>query len=176
MLVSKMKKEDCYYLGRIVKPFSYKGELVLFFDVDNIYEYEGLEYVYIEINNRLVKYNIETFRLHGNKVVVTFEDLSPEEANVLVGKELYLPLSFLPELKGNQFYFHEVIGFEVIDKEKGNIGKIKEFIDTNQTIMIIENGEKEILIPVVDEVIDRLDRDAKTMYITAPDGLIDIYL
>lgn len=171
-----MKKEDCYYLGRIVKPFSYKGELVLFFDVDNIYEYEGLEYVYIEINNRLVKYNIETFRLHGNKVVVTFEDLSPEEANVLVGKELYLPLSFLPELEGNQFYFHEVIGFEVIDKEKGNIGKIKEFIDTNQTIMIIENGEKEILIPVVDEVIDRLDRDAKTMYITAPDGLIDIYL
>ncbi len=176
MLVRKMKKEDCYYLGRIVKPFSYKGELVLFFDVDNIYEYEGLEYVYIEINNRLVKYNIETFRLHGNKVVVTFEDLSPEEANVLVGKELYLPLSFLPELEGNQFYFHEVIGFEVIDKEKGNIGKIKEFIDTNQTIMIIENGEKEILIPVVDEVIDRLDRDAKTMYITAPDGLIDIYL
>ncbi len=171
-----MKKEDCYYLGRIVKPFSYKGELVLFFDVDNIYEYEGLEYVYIEINNRLVKYNIETFRLHGNKVVVTFEDLSPEEANVLVGKELYLPLSFLPELEGNQFYFHEVIGFEVVDKEKGNIGKIKEFIDTNQTIMIIENGEKEILIPVVDEVIDRLDRDAKTMYITAPDGLIDIYL
>ncbi len=176
MLVRKMKKEDCYYLGRIVKPFSYKGELVLFFDVDNIYEYEGLEYVYIEINNRLVKYNIETFRLHGNKVVVTFEDLSPEEANVLVGKELYLPLSFLPELEGNQFYFHEVIGFEVVDKEKGNIGKIKEFIDTNQTIMIIENGEKEILIPVVDEVIDRLDRDAKTMYITAPDGLIDIYL
>ena len=171
-----MKKEDCYYLGRIVKPFSYKGELVLFFDVDNIYEYEGLEYVYIEINNRLVKYNIETFRLHGNKVVVTFEDLSPEEANVLVGKELYLPLSFLPELEGNQFYFHEVIGFEVVDKEKGNIGKIKEFIDTNQTIMIIENGEKEILIPVVDEVIDRLDRDAKTIYITAPDGLIDIYL
>lgn len=171
-----MKKEDCYYLGRIVKPFSYKGELVLFFDVDNIYEYEGLEYVYIEINNRLVKYNIETFRLHGNKVVVTFEDLSPEEANVLVGKELYLPLSFLPELEGNQFYFHEVIGFEVVDKEKGNIGKIKEFIDTNQTIMIIENGEKEILVPVVDEVIDRLDRDAKTMYITAPDGLIDIYL
>lgn len=171
-----MKKEDCYYLGRIVKPFSYKGELVLFFDVDNIYEYEGLEYVYIEINNRLIKYNIETFRLHGNKVVVTFEDLSPEEANVLVGKELYLPLSFLPELEGNQFYFHEVIGFEVVDKEKGNIGKIKEFIDTNQTIMIIENGEKEILIPVVDEVIDRLDRDAKTMYITAPDGLIDIYL
>ena len=85
-------------------------------------------------------------------------------------------MSFLPELEGNQFYFHEVIGFEVIDKEKGNIGKIKEFIDTNQTIMIIENGEKEILIPVVDEVIDRLDRDAKTMYITAPDGLIDIYL
>jgi len=171
-----MKKEDCFYLGRIVKPFSYKGELVLFFDVDNIYDYEGLGYVYIEINERLVKYDIASLRFHGNKVVVTFEDLSAEEANGLIGKELYLPLSFLPKLEGNQFYFHEVIGFEVVDKKKGNIGKIKEFIDTNQTIMIIQKEEKEILVPVVDEIVNKVDREEKTIYITAPDGLIDIYL
>lgn len=171
-----MKKEDCFYLGKIVKPFSYKGELVLFLDVDDIYAYEDLAYVYIDINKRLVKYEIEDFRYHGNKVVVRFKDVTSEESSVLVGKEMYLPLEFLPELTGNQFYYHEVIGFEVIDEAKGSIGKIKEFIDTNQTIMITEKDGKEVLIPLVDEVIKTVDRENKKLYILAPDGLIDIYL
>ena len=42
-----MKKENCFYLGKIVKPFSYKGELVLFLDVDDIYTYKDLSYLYI---------------------------------------------------------------------------------------------------------------------------------
>ncbi len=171
-----MKKEDCFYLGKIVKPFSYKGELVLFLDVDDIYAYEDLAYVYIDINKRLVKYEIEDFRYHGNKVVVRFKDVTTEETSVLVGKEMYLPLEFLPELTGNQFYYHEVIGFEVIDEVNGSIGNIKEFIDTNQTIMITEKDGREVLIPLVDEVIKTVDRENKTLYILAPDGLIDIYL
>lgn len=171
-----MTKEDCFYLGKIVKPFSYKGELVLFLDVDDIYAYEDLAYVYIDINKRLVKYDIETLRYHGNKVVVNFKDVTPEESTVLVGKEMYLPLEFLPELTGNQFYYHEVIGFEVIDSKHGSIGTVKEFIDTNQTIMITEKDGKEVLIPVVDEVVQNVDREKKTIFITAPEGLIDIYL
>ncbi|MBO6117868.1 MAG: 16S rRNA processing protein RimM [Bacteroidales bacterium] len=171
-----MKKEDCFYLGKIVKPFSYKGELVLFLDVDDIYEYEDLAYVYIDVNKKLVKYDIDTFRYHGNKVVVQFKDVTADDAAFLVGKEMFLPTEFLPELTGNQFYFHEVIGFEVIDDKKGNIGRIKEFIENVQPIMITDLNGKEILIPVVDEVIKQVDRENKIMKISAPEGLIDIYL
>ena len=171
-----MKKEDCFYLGKIVKPFSYKGELVLFLDVDDIYEYEDLAYVYIDINKKLVKYDIDTFRYHGNKVVVQFKDVTTDVAAFLVGKEMFLPTEFLPELTGNQFYFHEVIGFEVIDDKKGNIGRIKEFIENVQPIMITDLDGKEILIPAVDEVIKQVDRENKIMKISAPEGLIDIYL
>jgi len=37
-------------------------------------------------------------------------------------------------------------------------------------------GETEILIPVIDPVIKQVDREAKTIFITAPTGLIDLYL
>ncbi len=38
------------------------------------------------------------------------------------------------------------------------------------------NGDKEILIPVVDPVIKKVDRDQRTIFIEAPKGLIDLYL
>lgn len=172
-----MTKQDCFYLGRIAKPFSYKGELILFFDVDEPSDYLDLDFIYIEINKRLVKYEIESLRPHANKVVARFKDVTVEESNVLVGKDLYLPLDRLPKLEGNKFYFHEVIGFNVIDEEKGNIGTIREIYDNmTQPIMAIDFGEKEILIPLIDEVIKQVDRSNKAIYIKAPQGLIDIYL
>ncbi len=172
-----MKKEDCFYLGKIIKPFGYKGEVVLFLDVDDMQTYKDLPYVYIEINKRLIKYDIDSFRFHGNKVVVTFQDVRADEVSTLIGKEMYLPLEFLPKLEGNQFYFHEVIDFEVIDKEKGNIGTIAEIIDnTTQPIMSIDFNGKEILMPLIDEILDKVDRENRKMYIHAPEGLIDIYL
>ncbi len=172
-----MTKQDCFYLGRIAKPFSYKGELILFFDVDEPSDYLDLDFVYIEINKRLVKYEIESLRPHANKVVARFKDVTVEESNVLIGKDLYLPLDRLPKLEGNKFYFHEVIGFNVIDEEKGNIGTIREIYDNmTQPIMAIDFGEKEILIPLIDEVIKQVDRSNKAIHIKAPQGLIDIYL
>ncbi|MCH3924448.1 MAG: ribosome maturation factor RimM [Bacteroidales bacterium] len=172
-----MEKKDCFYLGKVVKNFSFKGELVLFFDVDSLENYLDLELLYIEIKGRLVPYKIKTLRIHGNKVVVLFEDLTPEEANILIGKDLYLPLDFLPELSGNQFYFHEVIGFNVKDLEYGDIGTIKEIYDnTVQPIFSIDYNGKEILIPIIDSVIKKVDREQKLITIQAPQGLIDVYL
>lgn len=172
-----MTKQDCFYLGRVAKPFSYKGELVLFFDVDELEEYLDLDFVYIDINKRLVKYNIESIRPHANKVVVRFADVTVEESNLLVGKDLYLPLEMLPKLEGNKFYFHEVIGYNVIDEAKGDIGIIKEIYDnTTQPIMSIDNKGKEILMPIIDEVIKEVDRKNRVIKIKAPQGLIDIYL
>ena len=84
-----MTKQDCFYLGRIAKPFSYKGELILFFDVDEPSDYLDLDFVYIEINKRLVKYEIESLRPHANKVVARFKDVTVEESNVLVGKDSF---------------------------------------------------------------------------------------
>lgn len=106
-----------------------------------------------------------------------FEDLTPQEAQALAGHDLYLPLDLLPELTGNQFYFHEVTGFKVIDVEKGEIGIIQSIIEyPAQPLFSIMNGDKEILIPVIDPIIKKVDREQRTITIEAPNGLIDLYL
>ncbi|MFZ4399854.1 MAG: ribosome maturation factor RimM [Bacteroidales bacterium] len=173
-----MKKEDCFYLGIITKPFGYKGELVCYFDVDDPTFYENLDSVLIDLESGLVPYLIESLRLNNNNAYIKLEDVKPEDAMLLIKKELYLPLQRLPKLKGNKFYFHEVIGFEIIDNIKGNIGKIEKIMDhpAQPILQVLNNNGKEILIPVADDIIKNVDRKNKQIIIQAPDGLIDLYL
>ncbi len=172
-----IKKEDCYYLGRITKPFGYKGEMNVFLDVDTPEEYSELDGVYVEVNKRLVLYEIENIRVQGNKAVVKFVDVNGEDVERLLGRELFLPLEMLPKLEGNKFYFHEVIGFEVEDEEKGRIGKIiGVYENMTQPLLSIDFEGKEILVPIIDQIIKDVVREEKLMKIKAPQGLIDLYI
>jgi 16S rRNA processing protein RimM len=172
-----MNIEDCYYLGKITKTWGVKGQLVLFLDVDEPEAYAELDSAFVEVKGKLVPYFFCIDSLNGNKAVATFEEITNEQASALVGCEMYLPLSMLPKLEGNQFYYHEVVGFRVVDSSHGDIGVIEQVIDypAQPLFQIMKNGT-EILIPVIDQVIDKVDRTLKTIYITAPNGLIELYL
>ena len=172
-----MNINECYNLGKVTKPWGVKGQLVLFLDVDSPEDYLDLDSAFVEVKGQLVPHFFHIDSLNGNKAVATFEELTPEQANALVGHDLYLPLSLLPKLTGNQFYFHEVVGFRVVDSVHGDIGTIAQVIDypAQPLFQVMKNGT-EVLIPVIDQVIDRVDRELKTIFITAPNGLIELYL
>ena len=174
-----MKKEDCFYLGKIVSKFSFKGEVLIKLDTDEPESYVKMESVFVNYNNNLVPFFIEKSKLHKSDLLrVKFEDVdSEEDAGDLMKAEIYLPLSLLPKLEGNQFYYHEVIGFTIIDTSFGEVGVIKAINDsTAQALFEIDRKGTEILIPMNDEFIDSVDRDTKTVHVTTPEGLIDLYL
>lgn len=174
-----MHKDDCFYLGKIAKKFSFKGEVLAYLDTDEPELYENLESVFVESNGHLIPFFIVDAYLHKNDFLrIKFEDVdSEEEADSIMGCELYLPLEMLPKLEGNQFYFHEVIGFEVEDLQKGFIGTLKAINDSAaQALFIIDNKGTEILIPMIDEFIHKVDRTNKKLILNAPEGLIDLYI
>lgn len=173
-----MKKEDCFYLGIITKPFGYKGELVIYLDVDDPTQYEELPTVLVDMGIGLVPFFIEKLSLKNNNATIRLQDVSPEMALTLIKKELYLPLNLLPKLKGKKFYFHEVVNFEVIDAEKGLIGKIEKVLDypAQPILQVINPDNKEILIPIADDIIMEVDRKNKKIKVKVPEGLIELYL
>lgn len=174
-----MKKKDCFYLGKIVKPFSFKGEVLIKLDTDEPELYEKIDALFIEVKDNLIPFFVEQSKLHKSDLLrVKFEDIDNEDdVNSLIKCDLYLPLTTLPELNEDQFYFHEVIGFEVIDSIKGLIGTITYINDnTAQTLFVIKNENTEILIPMNDDIIDSVNKLDNKIFITAPEGLIDLYL
>ncbi|WP_339614050.1 ribosome maturation factor RimM [uncultured Winogradskyella sp.] len=174
-----MKKEDCFYLGKIVKKYSFKGELLAKLDTDQPDLYDDLDAVFIDLRGNLVPFFIESSQLHKSDLLrLNFEDVNSEaDADALMKSELYLPLDLLPKLDGDKFYFHEVIGFMIKDKNFGDVGVLKGINDsTAQALFEIDRDGIEILIPMNDEFIDKVDRKNKTIVVNTPEGLIDLYL
>jgi 16S rRNA processing protein RimM len=174
-----MHKKDCFYLGKIAKKFSFKGEVLIYLDTDEPEMYEDLESVFVEFNKNLIPFFIENSALHKNDFLrVRFEDVSDEAAaDDLIGREVFLPLKMLPKLEGNKFYFHEVIGFEIEDKRLGVFGKIVAVNDSSaQPLFEVLNGEVEILIPMIDHFLVKIDRENKKVIMDLPVGLVEMYL
>jgi 16S rRNA processing protein RimM len=174
-----MQKEDCFYLGKIVRKYSFKGELLVKLDTDDPEIYTKMESVFVEKHKNLIPFFIERCSLHKSQLLrVKFEEVDgDEDADYLLGSHLYLPLDLLPKLSGDQFYFHEVIGFTVIDVNFGEVGVITAVNDTTiQAIFEIDRKGTQILIPITDEIINKVDRNKKQITLEAPEGLIDLYL
>ena len=174
-----MKKEDCFYLGKIVSKYSFKGEVLIKLDADEPEIYENMESVFVSLGNNLVPFFIDHCFLHKSSLLrIRFEEISSEEdADRIMGSHLYLPLTMLPKLEGNKFYYHEVINFTVVDSTHGPIGTITSVNDmSSQALFEIEKGDKQLLIPINDEIITKVDRENKTIFVTTPEGLVDLYL
>ena len=174
-----MQQSDCFQLGYIAKLHGFKGEVSLFLDVTNPEDYASLDAFFIEINGTLTPFFVESFQLKQKGfAAVKLEGVDTEnDARVLLRKSCYLPLTLLPELDDKHFYDHEVTGYDVVDTLYGPCGKLEQVIDlsVNPLLQIMNDG-KEILVPFVNGLVQKVDRASKTLYITAPEGLIEMYM
>lgn len=172
-----MQIEDCFRLGHIVKKHGLQGEINIHLDVDFPEDYQNLESVFVEINKQLVPFFVDHIQVNGNKAIVKLEEVDDVVAAENIRScQLYLPENFLPSLNKGQFYYHEVIGYEVIDKVEGLIGIVKDVYEfPNQDLFGVEHKGQEVLIPINDEMVVGVNHETKQIETNLPEGLLDIY-
>ena len=173
-----MKVEDCFEFGYVAKLHGYKGEVVLVLDVDDPSAYKSLDSVFVQLKGKLVPYFVEALRLQGDKATVKLEDVdSQEAAQALVGNALFLPLSKLPQLAEDQFYYHEIIGYRLVDATLGPLGEVTDVYELPQQAVIAMNYQgKEVLVPISDEIVLKANHARRELEVNLPEGLLDIYL
>lgn len=173
-----MTLEECFELGYVLKTHGLDGGVTIKLDVDFPDAYDGMDSVFLEVNQQLVPYFVESIQLQKDKANIKFEDVDTiEQAEALRGTKLYLPLEVLPELEQDQFYYHEVTNYQIVDSKLGKLGVIRQVYDLpGQALMAMDYKDKEVLIPVSDEIIRKVDRQEKLLYVELPEGLLDIYL
>jgi len=174
-----MNLKDCFNLGYIAKLHGYKGEVSLFLDVTNPFDYKDLKLIYCDLNQHLVPFSIKSIRIVRKcYAILKLDGVDHEDqAKELLKKRIYLPLSYLPELEGTSFYDHEIIGFNVQDVSYGEIGIVEDVLDlSSNPLLKINNNGKEVLVPLMKDLVTNIDRNNKELYISCPEGLLSLYL
>jgi 16S rRNA processing protein RimM len=97
-----------------------------------------------------------------------------DKAEELVGRDVYVDRSDLPELEKGEFYWFELIGLETYTEDGKYIGRVESLIDRAlQSVLIVKKGGKEILIPLSEPIIKEISLKESKIIISPPDGLLN---
>ncbi|MES2386879.1 MAG: ribosome maturation factor RimM [Bacteroidota bacterium] len=173
-----MTKDECFELGYITRSHGLDGEASAVLDTDVPQRYRNLKAVFVEIRGALVPYELSSVKLNGAKATLKFTDVkTAAAADALKGSVLWLPVNMLPPLKGKAFYFHELPGLRVQDEFLGELGTVSSVYDLpHQDLLGMDYKGSEILIPLNEDIVKGINREAGEIYTRLPEGLLEVYM
>ena len=169
--------KDLKVLGAIVRSHGLKGAFKVNVYAKGVPELEEGEPVFIQLQGGPVPFFVEESSMSSaQKMVLKLEDVdSLQTADKLAGSEILLEASRFEDSAPDTS--EELLGFTVMDLERGNIGTVSGFMDSPQhPILEVAFGDKTILIPWVEEIIKEVEVEKKVISVETPDGLIDLYI
>ena len=173
-------EQEFYKAGIIARSHGIKGELKAKFEVTDIQKYAKKASVFLaKKGGKPALFNVEAFRITGkDEVLLKLKEVKDRnEADLMRGYEIFFPLSEMPKIAEDDFYYHEIQDFTLIDSKLGLLGKVEEVIEMPAQDLIRTTFEgKEVLIPMVDEFIIKVDKKKKEISLNLPEGLVDVYL
>lgn len=175
-----MKTKDSYYLGYISKTTGFEGDVVVLLASEDTALLKEKEAVFVLIEGKLVPFFIEelSVRRKEKEAVIRFEDITDDgKARHLCERELYLPLSRIPEEKKRSEKMRSCANYKVFLPDNKYLGIVDAIIEyPDNPVFRIMAGDREILIPANQDLIIRTNHAEKSMVLNPPAGLIDLYL
>ena len=166
-------------VGKLQKAHGLKGELqasIDLYDPDILAEATVL---FVEVKNAYAPYFVESIKINGSKAIILFDEMKDvNQANTLRGQILYVSTEHFPAIQEDESWqYDDIIGFTIIDKIHGKLGVIEDvFETTGQDLIAMTYKEKEVLIPIVEQIILKVNKKSKSLEVRLPDGLLELYI
>ncbi|MDT8317693.1 MAG: ribosome maturation factor RimM [bacterium] len=155
-----MNTDDLILIGKLTKLHGIKGMLKLASFAESIDAYCDLDSIYLKKNDgSFTKDQIEAISPHKTGAIVSLKSVKGiEDAQKLVGHELYIEKEQMKDLPAGEYYRYELIGLEVITDEGIHLGKIEDLLPTGSNdVFVVSKEGTENMIPATKEVIKDID-------------------
>jgi 16S rRNA processing protein RimM len=164
-------------IGKLVTTFGVKGELVLGHQLRKKTALKGLEVLFIEVmKDEMLPYFIQSAKIKtAEEIYLKLDGVDTKEAaQKLIQKEVWLAQEDFHKYAAKSSPL-SLLGFHLIN-DGDDLGEVLEVIEhPHQVLLRIDVNGKEALIPVHEETLKKIDKRKKQVYLSLPDGLLDIY-
>jgi 16S rRNA processing protein RimM len=169
---------EYFKIGKLVAAFGVKGELILEHSLGKKTSLKGLQAIFIEDKkNSFLPWFIQTAKIKSdNEVYITLEGITTREAAIrITQKEVWLREADFKKFAAISAPVN-LLGYTII-YDKGSLGPVLEVIEqSHQLLCRLEINSKEVLIPLNESTLQKTDHKNRQLFVTLPDGLLEIYL
>tara|TARA_Y200000002_G_C22361415_1_gene529235 strand:- start:71 stop:583 length:513 start_codon:yes stop_codon:yes gene_type:complete len=170
-----VKDKKLFNIGKILKPFSYKGEVSVYSTIDlKKYNFSSL---LLKINSSLVPFKINSLKNQKINIYrISFDSIDSEiKSEKLRNVEIFCEKDELFEEDYKTSEIKQLVGYKLIDKNKKHIGEIVNIKHNYQQDLIeVVYIDKKLLIPYADEIIIQINHNEKVIIMELPNGILDL--
>ncbi|MFD3445477.1 ribosome maturation factor RimM [Microbacteriaceae bacterium 4G12] len=167
-----------FNVGKIVNTHGIKGEIRVVSRTDfpqERYKVGNTLYIWMEKSKTPLEVKVASYRTHKSFDLLTFDGYNNvNDVEQFKGALIKVPEEQLGELGEDEFYYHEIIGCQVVTEEGEEIGKIVEILSpgANDVWVAKRSNGKEVLIPYIEDVVVDINIDEKRITIHVMEGLL----
>ncbi|MFW6244007.1 MAG: ribosome maturation factor RimM [Desulfovibrionales bacterium] len=175
-----MGKPQYLTIGRVAKAFGLKGELIIDSYAGSPLLFAELPRIYArDMAGRIARFRIAGFRMHSGRVVLKLEGVQGRDAaESLRGRDLLVRYRDLPPRGEGEVYLFELLECEVLLTDGTTLGRIHDVqAHSGQEYWTIrDDQDREILFPVAEPFVHKIDLGKKQVVVSPPPGLVELYL
>jgi len=160
-------------VGRFIRPHGVRGQLILQSDAGYISTLPAGSRLYTGADQKLLL--LETIRAHQGRYLVTLQGYhTREQADSLRNTLVYMDTSELPELEEGEYFYWQLIGLRVETVDGMVLGTVREILETgaNDVYVLETAAQGDLLIPAIQDVIQKIDLDQGLIQINILPGLL----
>jgi 16S rRNA processing protein RimM len=169
---------EYFKIGKLVAVHGLKGELLLKHDLGKKTSLKGLQAVFIEDKkDSFIPWFIESTKIKNEEeLYIKLESIDTREAAIkLSQKQLWVPEADFKKFASKSAPA-SLLGYTIINQGKP-LGKILELIEQpHQLLCRLEMEGKEVLIPLHEQTLEKVNHAKKEVMVDLPEGLLEIYL
>lgn len=165
-----MNASELVIMGRIVAPYGIMGWLKIVPDTEEFDSLLDYKTWWLGKDNDWRELKVESAKVHNDVIVVKLQSIDGRDAAIACkAKQIAVPRALLPKAGNNEYYWSDLIGVNVKNKQAVDFGNITDIFATGANDVIVVKSEglisQERLIPFTPQVILTVDTAAKTMLV-----------
>ena len=166
--------ENLITIGKIVSTQGHRGEVRVLPSTDFPERFQSMSEMKVSLNGQIRVMHPEKVWPHKGFIIIKFKEiLDMNQAELLRDAVIHISREELTQLPVGTYYIFQIVGLDVFTEEGRFLGTIKEVLATgsNDVYIIQREGQKDLLIPAIKQVIKEVDIERKKMVVELMEGL-----
>jgi 16S rRNA processing protein RimM len=157
--LSSRQLEEIVVMGKVLVPYGVNGWVKVYSFTEKLESFLTYKKLYLSKDQKnWIEIKAKEIKVHGKTIIAKFSEIADRTQaenykNYLIG----VPKDCLPQLNDNQYYWNDLIGFEVFNLQNVSFGLVNTYIETGANDVIVVKGDRERLIPYTSMTVLKID-------------------